>query len=1000
MDHLLQTSYNFDILRLHSSVEKREQNRIFSPPPRGKRKVIIATNIAETSITVSDVVHVIDAGFHRAMNYCVETNSSALETLRVAKSNVRQRRGRAGRCRPGNFFALYTRSQYLEMRDHEQPEMLRTPVESTVLQVKAMNLPGGSVSSILKKAIAPPHPRSVINALALLEALGAITRNSDPSAHEGLAEAKGASSSAFPVMNKMNDSGRRGHPKGAVSGTGFVASRSSLLSSSAATISSLSPRAVFETETLTPLGRKLANVPLHPTLARLYLMANLFSRAMGFPQLNEMAMAATIGMSGKSPFYRPPAHLCDAAQRERERQSEGTHSDHLHLAKVIMDFRPPVEESSESFPGENRFHQQASQRVTVEKRMRRDMNSLHKEKLQDRQYMDHRFLDSSALEGVLNLIEELEMKAVEVKISDQSTLSATSGAPLQQGMSNGTRGKKWMQNFGIQLFPASSCGSALVPTEDSLGYRRFGMGSQADHARTALARGERGLGEVPMHVGHRMDFSMMGCGSAGILTPSAFGQSQARAGFGRDAATTSGSSSMPTKAVGPVGAAAGGSRRGGTTGCHHGEHFSMSTSSLNNSPSEDVSREIQLMRAMLAGCLPIAAVSVPGTKVFRCLVDGVRCDLQRDTILSSAAKCLVQQKNPRTNTAGGDLQQGRSGTNYSTPLPIPIPNSSTSSGDALFTGLGPQHAGGGAISQCPPALTFLVAYFERTASIYQDKKEARQKARVAAKAVASGVSHIDAHFKASAAANGEDVEAYSASLTASVAQQLVSRDKPQTLRDSTLLADAVPALLLNCLLQVRETDTRSFSRDGNVTDLMKTGTNENNRTNRGRGAGQPDHGTAAKNYSNIVWELRGGLSRHEDGQYPTSSSTSRVTTSVGAIKKGSVAAADKQEDDGSAASSVFLSFASAEVALALVDLRPRILTLLDKLLGASSPSPHNPKQQFLTPRTVDTCSRAIARIGVLFLEMATDYLYGSTMDAVQSEFGGAGLALVTTPSKN
>jgi HrpA-like RNA helicase len=80
--------HRFELLRLHSSVPKHEQNRIFKRPGQGMRKIIIATNIAETSITVDDVVHVIDPGFHKTKTYCASTNISALETVRVAKSNV------------------------------------------------------------------------------------------------------------------------------------------------------------------------------------------------------------------------------------------------------------------------------------------------------------------------------------------------------------------------------------------------------------------------------------------------------------------------------------------------------------------------------------------------------------------------------------------------------------------------------------------------------------------------------------------------------------------------------------------------------------------------------------------------------------------------------------------------------------------------------------------------------------------------------------------------
>ena len=120
-------------------------------------------------------MYVIDPGLTKGTTYSAHTNIAALETMQISRSNVQQRRGRAGRCRPGKFYKLYSEYEFLhEMRDHEAPEMLRTPVEELCLQARSLRLPGHlPVQEILQKAIDPPHQLAVGNAVSLLTELGA-----------------------------------------------------------------------------------------------------------------------------------------------------------------------------------------------------------------------------------------------------------------------------------------------------------------------------------------------------------------------------------------------------------------------------------------------------------------------------------------------------------------------------------------------------------------------------------------------------------------------------------------------------------------------------------------------------------------------------------------------------------------------------------------------------------------------------------------------------------
>eukprot|EP01063_Lacrimia_lanifica_P026477 TRINITY_DN3573_c3_g1_i1.p1 TRINITY_DN3573_c3_g1~~TRINITY_DN3573_c3_g1_i1.p1 ORF type:complete len:1288 (+),score=504.95 TRINITY_DN3573_c3_g1_i1:352-3864(+) len=161
------------LLPLHSMIPPKDQKRIFEAPRDGERKVIVSTNLAETSITVEDVVYVVDSGLMKGTLYTPDTNIASLENMRSPRSSAQQRRGRAGRCQPGVVYKLYSSIEWhQEMADHDVPEMLRTPVEELCLQVKALGLPG-TVRAVLKKAIAPPSTRAVDNAVTLLLSLGA-----------------------------------------------------------------------------------------------------------------------------------------------------------------------------------------------------------------------------------------------------------------------------------------------------------------------------------------------------------------------------------------------------------------------------------------------------------------------------------------------------------------------------------------------------------------------------------------------------------------------------------------------------------------------------------------------------------------------------------------------------------------------------------------------------------------------------------------------------------
>ncbi|XP_062161567.1 probable pre-mRNA-splicing factor ATP-dependent RNA helicase DEAH9 isoform X3 [Alnus glutinosa] len=123
------------ILPLYSGLPRAEQELIFSPTPRGKRKVVIATNIAETSLTLEGIVYVVDSGFSKQRFYNPISDIENLVVAPISKASARQRAGRAGRVRPGKCYRLYTEEYFVnEMSAEGVPEMQRSNLVSCVIQ--------------------------------------------------------------------------------------------------------------------------------------------------------------------------------------------------------------------------------------------------------------------------------------------------------------------------------------------------------------------------------------------------------------------------------------------------------------------------------------------------------------------------------------------------------------------------------------------------------------------------------------------------------------------------------------------------------------------------------------------------------------------------------------------------------------------------------------------------------------------------------------------------
>mgnify|MGYP004462583967 CR=1 FL=1 len=120
------------MLPLYASLPAEQQVRAFHSVPANTRKLVIATNIAETSVTVPGIRYVIDPGFTREKRYDAHTGMDSLDTVRISQVSAQQRAGRAGRTGPGKCFRLYSSEVYNAMEKATQPEILRSSLVTMV----------------------------------------------------------------------------------------------------------------------------------------------------------------------------------------------------------------------------------------------------------------------------------------------------------------------------------------------------------------------------------------------------------------------------------------------------------------------------------------------------------------------------------------------------------------------------------------------------------------------------------------------------------------------------------------------------------------------------------------------------------------------------------------------------------------------------------------------------------------------------------------------------
>nr|WP_218952517.1 ATP-dependent RNA helicase HrpA [Acinetobacter sp. YH12043] len=245
-----------EVLPLYARLALAEQQKIFNPSGGGRR-IIIATNVAETALTVPNIRYVIDSGFARISRYNYRSRVQRLPIEAVSQAAANQRKGRCGRIAPGVCVRLYSEEDFLSRPEFTEPEIKRTNLASVILQMQSLGL--GSLEDF--DFIEPPDHRLVNDGRKLLIELGAMTEKNPPKVAD---EKQSATSSPF----------KKGGTQGG----------------------------------LTKIGQQMAKMPIDPRLARMILGGAHFGA------LNE-ALVIVAALAVQDPRERPADKQMQADQK-------------------------------------------------------------------------------------------------------------------------------------------------------------------------------------------------------------------------------------------------------------------------------------------------------------------------------------------------------------------------------------------------------------------------------------------------------------------------------------------------------------------------------------------------------------------------------------------------------------------------------------------------------------------------------------------------------------
>jgi ATP-dependent helicase HrpB len=177
---------------LFGNLSREEQDQAIAPAPDGRRKIVLATNIAETSLTIEGIRVVVDGGFMRTPSFDVRSGMARLVTVPVSKAAADQRRGRAGRTEPGVCYRLWTAEAHAALAERNRPEILQTDLSPLVLELALWGVPDAA----RLKWLDPPPEAACRQARALLESLGALDAT-------GRATDRGRRMAALPLHPRL-----------------------------------------------------------------------------------------------------------------------------------------------------------------------------------------------------------------------------------------------------------------------------------------------------------------------------------------------------------------------------------------------------------------------------------------------------------------------------------------------------------------------------------------------------------------------------------------------------------------------------------------------------------------------------------------------------------------------------------------------------------------------------------------------------------------------------
>lgn len=187
------TLQNVHVLPLYSQLPMEQQSRVFDPPPDGSRLIILATNVAETSLTIPGIRYVFDCGRAKEKKFDRATGIQTFDVGWISKASADQRKGRAGRTGPGHCYRLYSSAVFeRDFAQFAEPEIQRAPIEGVVLQLKSMGIP--KITNFPFPT--PPSRENLIQAERLLEYLGALS--------DGKVTAVGKDLSVFPLSPRLS----------------------------------------------------------------------------------------------------------------------------------------------------------------------------------------------------------------------------------------------------------------------------------------------------------------------------------------------------------------------------------------------------------------------------------------------------------------------------------------------------------------------------------------------------------------------------------------------------------------------------------------------------------------------------------------------------------------------------------------------------------------------------------------------------------------------------